>query len=162
MRYKLPIEMSVKIVTLITFLIPVVIFYWFYTLEILLVGGLISTLLLILFVVVYTYTPKEVVLERSGLVIKKVLGQVVVPYDKIKEVFFFERFNWKTIRVFGSGGLFGWFGLFYIEKIGKVWVYARRRKDLVLIKADKNYLIAPEDPKRFIENLKTMINKKEK
>jgi hypothetical protein len=64
-------------------------------------------------------------------------------------------------KTFGSGGLFGWFGLFHITEIGEVWIYARRTKDLILIKADKNYLLAPENPKEFMKNLRARLNKNE-
>jgi len=53
--------------------------------------------------------------------------------------------------------LFGWFGVFHVPGIGEVWVYARRRNDFVLIKADKKYLISPENPKRFITELKEKL-----
>lgn len=125
--------------TLITFLIPLILVYWFYTLE-LLIGIAVIIPLLIVFIIVYAYTPKEVILDDRCLVIKRVLGQIVIPYDKIREISFFEKLNWKTIRIFGSGGLFGWFGLFRVPEVGDVWIYARKRKDFVLIKADKNYL----------------------
>ncbi len=47
--------------------------------------------------------------------------------------------------------------MFHVPGIGEVWVYARRRNDFVLIKADKKYLISPENPKRFITELKEKL-----
>jgi len=48
--------------------------------------------------------------------------------------------NRKTIRTFGSSSLFGWFDLFHVLEVGDAWIYARKRKDFVLIKADKKLL----------------------
>jgi hypothetical protein len=36
-------------------------------------------------------------------------------------------------------------------------VYARRAKGMVLIRTDKNYLVAPENPEKFVEELKKLI-----
>ncbi len=160
MRYKLPAERSVRIFTLAMFLIPFILFFSFYALDMPLVGIITGIPILIVSAVTYAYAPKEVILEKNAVVIKRVLGQVVIPYGKIREVSFFEKLNWKSIRIFGSGGLCGWFGLFHVPDVGEVWIYARRRRDLVLIKADKNYLIAPENPGDFILNLRRLLSTK--
>jgi len=97
-KYELPAERSVRILTLITFLTPILV-YWFYTLDILLIGIAVIIPLLIVFIIVYTYTPKEVIVDDNRVIIKMVLGQIVVPYDKIMEVSFFGKLNWKTIRI---------------------------------------------------------------
>jgi len=62
----------------------------------------------------------------------------------------------KRLRLFGSAGFFGYFGLFSIEG-DKAWVYARRTRDMILIKADKNYLVAPENAKEFMAELKKRV-----
>ncbi len=152
MRYKLPTEKSVKVITLITLLIPAAILCWLYTIDKLLTI-VTSTLLFIIFVVIYAYTPREVMLDEKGIVIRRIFGQIIIPYGKIKGVSFIDKLGWKTVRIFGSGGLFGWFGLFYVPEVGEVYVYAKRRDNLVLVKADKNYLIAPENPEEFIQSL---------
>ncbi|MBO8181628.1 MAG: hypothetical protein H0Z28_02405 [Archaeoglobus sp.] len=112
----------------------------------------------VIIAVVYAFSPKEVILKKDKIAIRKALGEVNIPYFKIKDVSYFGKLRWKTIRLFGSGGLFGWFGLFHVPEIGEVWVYARRNKDMVLIKADKNYLLAPENPENFMENLRMGLN----
>ena len=117
-----------------------------------------SAILFMVFAVIYACTPKEVTLEDNAVVIKKTFGKITIPYSKIREVSFFEKLNWKTIRIFGSGGLFGWFGLFSVPGVGDVRIYARRKRDFVLIKADKNYLIAPENPEEFIRNLNRKLS----
>jgi len=157
MNYRLPAGKSVKIITPLAFLMPLALLIWFYILDITLVGILISIPLFIVFSVVYAYTPKEVVLEDEQLVIKKVFGKVSISYSKIEEISYFKKLSWKTIRLFGSGGLFGWFGIFHVPGIGEVWIYARRTRDFVFIKADRKYLISPENPQMFIAALKEKL-----
>jgi hypothetical protein len=49
--------------------------------------------------------------------------------------------------------------VFHIPGIGEVWIYARRTKDFVLIKADRKYLISPENPQMFITELKEKLKR---
>jgi|Deesub1362A_J573_1020465.scaffolds.fasta_scaffold14562_3 hypothetical protein len=162
MRYGLPTGSGVKIITFLTLVLPLAVaisLYWLYSIDFFVIGVAVTLPIFVIFAIVYAYSPKEVILEIDRIVIRKVFGEVTIPYSRIKDVSYFGKLKWKTIRLFGSGGLFGWFGLFHITEIGEVWVYARRNKDMVLIKADKNYLLAPENPEDFMENLKVRLNK---
>jgi hypothetical protein len=139
-----------------------ILFYWFYVFNALFstVFILAFTLTLALFTITYAYVPKEIILENDRLVIKRVIGKVDIPYKQIREVSYLEKLKSKIIRLFGSGGLYGWFGIFYVSGIGKVHMYARRMSNFVLIKADKNYLLSPENPKEFVKNLKSLLKQK--
>jgi len=58
----------------------------------------------------------------------------------------------KGVRLFGSGGLYGYYGLFWFKGMGRVWVYATRRKNLISITDDsgKKCIISPDNPDKFI------------
>ncbi|AEA47701.1 PH domain-containing protein [Archaeoglobus veneficus] len=157
MRYELPVGRSVKVLTLFAVLVPIAVFCWLWISGIERIAVYIALPLIMVFGIAYAFSPKEVLLEDGGVVIKKVVGRVFIPYSSIKDVSYVEELSRRTIRLFGSGGLFGWYGIFRVPDIGVVRIYARRTKGLVLIKADRNYLIAPEDPQIFIEELKSRI-----
>ncbi len=149
-------DKTTKIITALGILItifPIVVFAYFEILsEPIILAIAIS--ILIVPVIVYLYSPKKIILEDDRIVIKRVLGSVEIPYAKIKEIFFLSKP--KMLRLFGSGGFFGYFGIFRFEN-ETVHVYARRIRDFVLIKADKIYLLAPENPEDLIQNLKQYL-----
>lgn len=60
------------------------------------------------------------------------------------------------IRLFGSGGWGGYFGVFYYRHVGKVHVFATDRNKLILLRTtdDRQYLISPEDPVAFLKALR--------
>lgn len=61
------------------------------------------------------------------------------------------------IRLWASGGLYGYYGLFYLDKLGKVWVYATRRKRVLLLKVNNKYIISPENLEVFLKLLENFI-----
>jgi hypothetical protein len=155
-EYDIPVDRTTKILTaigLLLALLPIIIFAYF---EVLFeqVYIAILTFIAISLIAVYLYSPKKIVVESDKIIIKKVLGYVEIPYSSVKEVLFLSKP--KMLRLLGSSGFFGYFGLFSVEG-EKVWVYARRSDNMVLIKADRNYLIAPEDIDNFVNELKEKI-----
>lgn len=60
------------------------------------------------------------------------------------------------IRLFGSGGFFGYFGTFFYRNVGKVNVYATDRTKLILLRQTdgKQLLISPADPAAFLQALR--------
>ena len=58
-----------------------------------------------------------------------------------------------TIRTFGVGGLFGYFGKFFNSKIGRLTMYGTRRNNTVLIETDnKKIILTPDDPIEFLKH----------
>ena len=112
---------------------------------------IILAILIVPILVTYMYSPSKVILEDDRIVIERVLGEVEIFYADIREVSLISKP--KMLRIFGSGGLFGCFGMFRLNG-ETVHVYARRMRDFVMIKADKTHLIAPENPEDFMRNLK--------
>ncbi len=111
----------------------------------------ILAILIVPILVTYMYSPSKVILEDDRIVIERVLDKVEIFYANIREASLLSKP--KMLRIFGSGRLFGYFGMFRLSG-ETVHVYARRMRDFVLIKADKTYLIAPENPEDFMRNLK--------
>ncbi len=60
-----------------------------------------------------------------------------------------------TIRTFGVGGLFGYYGEFVNWKLGNMTWYATRRDKTVLIETvdDKKLIVTPDEPEAFIKQL---------
>jgi hypothetical protein len=60
-----------------------------------------------------------------------------------------------NMRVFGSGGFFGVYGLFYNKKIGYYWAYATRTDCTVLIHRKHGWplMLSPDEPEALLECL---------
>jgi hypothetical protein len=66
----------------------------------------------------------------------------------MKEVRKLENFETRgTLRTFGVGGLFGYFGKFYIPSIGSCTFYATQSKNKILITThnDHKIILTPDD-----------------
>ena len=125
---------------------------------ILAIAVLIAVTTLSLIPVFYFYTPKKIILnqESGSLIIDRKFGRIRIPYDSIDDVVFIG--SPKLRKVSGSAGFFGYFGSFIAEGIGDVRVFARRGRDFVLIKTNgRNYLISPENPDKFVKELRRRI-----
>lgn len=70
----------------------------------------------------------------TGILIHRAAGLVVIRYEQISEIRRIQsREIGSSVRVFGSGGFFGWFGRFYGRRIGWFRAYCSSQADLVLI-----------------------------
>jgi hypothetical protein len=57
-----------------------------------------------------------------------------------------------AVRIFGNGGLFGYYGRFY--KKGVFRLFASRRDGLVEVVVDgKRVVVSPDDPARLVEGI---------
>jgi len=106
----------------------------------------------------YAFSPRCYELTKSELVVKRALRCVRIPYHKVVEVKPLSSLSLKHIRLFGMGGLFGFYGLYYVSGLGKLWLYITKWKNLVLVKAvDKSYVLSPDDREGFIKALSDVL-----
>lgn len=57
-----------------------------------------------------------------------------------------------TVRLLGSGGMFGWYGLFWRRDLGGFRAYVTNRSLLVAVSTDQGLvLVSPADPAQFVE-----------
>lgn len=122
--------------------------------------SLILTILLItdcsIIMVPYLFAPRAFSITSKGILIKRLIGGILIPFDDVLSV---RRVKVGLgARLFGSGGLYGYYGLFYVSGLGRVWMYATDKDKLLLIKTrkGKNYIVSPSDPAMFMERLKVM------
>jgi len=120
-------------------------------------------LLTIVVVIVYLFSIKKYRLTDTALEIVRVMNTKSVPLALLKEVRIVSNSEmaW-TIRLFGSGGLFGFIGFFWNFKHKFISVYSTRMTRLVLITTTENkkLIISPEDF-AFVEALQIKISKHE-
>jgi len=114
---------------------------------------------LIIFLIPILYKPKFYSIEVNQVIIHRTMNDIKLLKSEIISVGQLEKEKLKgTIRTFGVGGLFGYFGKFYNNKIGVMTLYATRRSNYVLIKtsANKKIILTPDNPEDFVKEFYKM------
>ena len=92
--------------------------------------------------------PRYLVIDDKSIVITHPIGQTVILKSDIIEVRAADRFELQgSIRLFGSGGFFGWFGTFRNSKLGVYRIYCGQLENLYLVKTlTRKYIISSSVP----------------
>ncbi|MDB5281149.1 MAG: hypothetical protein JWO06_224 [Bacteroidota bacterium] len=109
--------------------------------------------LIVLFVVAVLFltfliSPQKYELTQNELIIKRPLSNVVIKIVDIASVGVIPNGEATfSLRTFGSGGFFGYFGRFYNSKFGNYSAYATRRSNRLLITTGegRKIIITPDD-----------------
>lgn len=115
-------------------------------------------LLLSIYWAAFLYRPLNYEIKEGSILIHRPIKDIIIDQFDIKMVVAVEARQLKsTLRTFGVGGLFGYFGRFYNATIGSMTLYAtKHNKDSVMIKTTNNriILITPDEPEKFVAEFK--------
>ena len=106
----------------------------------------------------YLWKPQQIALSNEFLIVKRKFGDKKFPLANIQSAAIITRKELGMgIRLFGSGGFFGYYGLFKYKNIGNVNVYCTQREPVILIELTKGkILISPDEPSLFLNDLNTI------
>jgi hypothetical protein len=113
-------------------------------------------LLMAIFFVAYLYRPLHYNVEQGTLSINRPLNSLDIALSDIKKASLITQDDLgMAIRLFASGGMWGYYGFFYSFKMGKMWWYVTQRQNYVLIQTtdDTQYLLSPDQPEQLINAL---------
>jgi len=119
-------------------------------------GLLISLLLLVTYVLCYVLRITGYSLTPDTLIIHRPANNKLINRSEIENAELLPNgLPAGTIRSFGNGGLFGYFGKFYTFKIGATTWYATRRTGMVMLHLanEKKIIITPDDAAGFVAEL---------
>lgn len=108
---------------------------------------------ILLLAITYGYSPKGYSIQDGQLVILRPFKAKNYSLEDIQSVTSVDRDNLKgSLRIFGVGGLFGYYGLFRNSTYGNMIWYATRRDQFVVIERSngKTIVITPDDPESFV------------
>jgi hypothetical protein len=96
----------------------------------------------------FLWSPLGYEIESGVLIVRRPIGRVRIPLKGLREARLAQHDDLNgCIRLFGSGGLFGYFGIFSTTKLGKSTWYCTNRKNLVvLVTENKTIVLSPDDP----------------
>lgn len=100
----------------------------------------------------YGFIPKKIAVLDDLILVKNLYGSVYININEIETISKLEEKGF-NLRTFGVGGLFGYFGYFN----GKdVWYVTNRNKKVkIILKTGKLYMISPENPDDFINDVQS-------
>lgn len=164
-EFKAPYSRFVKVVTIATTTLLISLStYFLYILTTVDEGSIaflapLPIVLTLLLIIPFLFSPRGYALTEAGVLIKRPIGGILIPYGNIANVRVVTEGLGRGIRLWGSGGLYGFIGLFHIKNLGRVWVYATDHNKMVLIETRQGtkYIISPDDPTAFIERLTSMF-----
>ena len=100
----------------------------------------------------YAYSPRGYLISDQSIAVKRLIGEPHISLIGIREARRATADDFRgSIRLFGDGGVFGYYGLFRTTKLGKCWWYLTRRTNTVIvIKDQKHALFSPDDVDGFL------------
>ncbi|WP_316799608.1 PH domain-containing protein [Pedobacter frigidisoli] len=107
----------------------------------------------------YLYSTRKYSVTGDTLVIHRLMGNRVIKLADITEIRFIDSTDFSgTIRTFGNGGLFGYYGKFYNTKIGSMTWYVTQKKNRILLRTQQGdkIIISPNDMS-LLDRLKASI-----
>ena len=114
--------------------------------------------LLISYLIAFMFRPISYSILDELLVIHRPLLDIKIELNEIENVEMLDSQELKgTIRTFGVGGLWGYWGSFANTRIGAMKWYATRMSNAVLITTvyNKKIVLTPDDPELFVKKLKS-------
>jgi hypothetical protein len=111
-----------------------------------------AVVLLAAFGIAFLWSPLGYEIGEGALVVRRPTGRVRIPLGDIREVRASHADDFTgCIRLWGSGGLFGYFGLYRTSKLGKSWWYCTSRENMVIVRTETQTLVlSPDDPEAFL------------
>jgi hypothetical protein len=107
----------------------------------------------------YLYSPQSYQISDHCILIKRLIGNVRVSLNSVREIRTGtpEDFR-KCIRLWASGGLFGYYGLFNTAKLGKCSWYMTNRSHSVIVVTDATTIVlSPENVPGFLASVRSVV-----
>jgi hypothetical protein len=114
--------------------------------------------LLFIILVSYAYSPRGYVIADRSILVQRLAGQVSIALDDVREARRATPDDFRgSIRLWASGGLFGYYGLFHTAKLGRsVWYVTNRNNRVVVITGSKTVLFSPDDVEGFLNAIRAL------
>ncbi len=156
MIYKNSFDRTTKVISTLTclLLISLVVKFWFDDIG-LIINIIMTVLFAFLLLLSYAWSPNQFETDASNITIRKMWNPIVIPRVTIIESRLIEADDISgSVRLMGSGGLFGYYGKFNNSKLKTYNLQAGNRVNLVLIKTtDKTYVLTPDNREAFLKDV---------
>jgi Bacterial PH domain len=119
----------------------------------------VALLSLLILAISFAYSPRGYLLEGRAVVVKRLAGSVRIDLTATRDARKATGEDLRgCIRLWGSGGLFGYYGLFSTSKLGKSTWYVTDRSNIVVLATDaKTVLLSPDDADGFLAAIRSVV-----
>lgn len=106
----------------------------------------------LIILVAYAYSVRSYAVAEGAIVVRRLAGNVRVPLQEFREARRAGPDDFQgCLRLWGSGGLFGYYGLFRTARLGRCTWYVTDRKNSVVVRTgSKTLLYSPDDVDGFL------------
>lgn len=106
--------------------------------------------------IAYAYSPRGYSIQNGAIVVKRLIGNTNIPLDGLRAIRACTKDDFSgCVKLCGSGGLFGHYGLYRTSKLGACsWYMTNRRNAVVAIAERKTAVFSPDDVDGFITAIK--------
>jgi hypothetical protein len=113
---------------------------------------------LLVLAICVAYSPRSYVIEGQSIVVRRLAGAARIGLEDVREARRVTAEDLRgCIRLRGSSGFFGYYGLFRTAKLGKcTWYVTDRSKSVVVITQAKTVLLSPDDTDGFLSAIRVV------
>ena len=155
MQQKIKFDLITKVLSGVVMLIPLtlLITHHFIIKDDVIIPDVVAIFLFIAFGITWMLHPTAYEITTEEFLIHRPKGPIRIKLNAIQSIEKTEP--GMSIRLFGSGGLFGYFGLFSSKKLGKYYRYTGSNSNLVCITCtDKKYVVSIHEEEFYQHLLK--------
>jgi hypothetical protein len=107
----------------------------------------------------YLYSPQSYEVSGRSILIKRLIGTVRLPLDSIRELRTGNAADFqRCIRLWASGGLFGYYGWFKTAKLGKCrWYMTNRSNSVIVVTDERTVVLSPSDVQGFLASVRSVV-----
>ena len=122
-------------------------------------SAVVAGLAVLLMAVCYAYSPRSYTIADRSIVVNRLIGNVTIPLDGVREVRPVSRQELRgCLRLWGSGGLFGYYGIFQMPRLGRAaWYLTNRDNSVAVVSAAKTALFSPDDVDNFMAAIQAAV-----
>ena len=112
----------------------------------------VAVLALAIFGLAFACSPRGYVISNGLATVKRSIGDVRIPLEGVREARVITKDDLRgCIRLWGNGGLFGYYGLFRTHALGVCSWYVTNRSQAIVVKtAAKTVVFSPDDKEGFL------------
>lgn len=111
-----------------------------------------AALLAIVVIVTYAFSPRSYTLDGRLLRVQRLVGDFIIPLDGLRLARRVSNEELRgSVRLWASGGLFGYFGVFRTPAFGSTrWYVTNLANRIILVIPSRTVLVSPDDVDGFL------------
>ncbi len=100
----------------------------------------------------YAFSPRGYEVTAEAIVVRRLIGNKRLPLAGVRAAGRVDAGDLRgAVRLWGSGGMFGYYGLFQTSRLGRCWWYVTDRKNAVAVAASGGTVVfSPDDVEGFL------------